>query len=140
MGCLLKNEKKNLKSLIEKAIANGLSEELKQTASFDQHKMLGQLHGTLLEFVLHLEKLLIEHMEETEFNKDNEEQLTNALKKVDLQSFDVKTLWLSLQQVKDKLENKHQEASPIAPSNPVQKLLFEQLLKNWKPENNDPIN
>ena len=58
------------------------------------------------------------------------ERLKPTLQKINPQKIDLKTLWLSIQQAK--IKNK--------PKKDLKKTLLSELIKNWSPKDNEPVN
>lgn len=150
MSWLLKNEKKQLEALIKDALKKGLADELETLDIYqDEEDSIAQLQDTILEFLMFLEDSLLESLEEKPLDKNTKNKLILDLKKISPRSIDLKTIWLSMQQAKNKL-NKSQSFENIQSAQKeeittekdkdIKKLLFSQLLKNWKPKNNDPVN
>ncbi len=150
MSWLLKNEKQGLNTLIKHAVQHGFSEELEKVESLDHAKVSEQLYTTILDFLVLLEKILMKNLETISLDTTTKDAILPALEKIDLDSLDDRTIWLSMQQTKDKLHKhnnhnlKHQNHSEEkttkqASNEQAKKILFEQLIKNWKPTKNEPL-
>lgn len=139
MGWLLKNEKKQLGKLIKNAINHGLAEEIEQLSDHDYNTMSDQLHATLLDFLLHIEQLLLDQLEEVPVDEQTKANLTPTLERIDPCSIDVKTLWLSLHKVKAELAEKAKSQDEVEKVNTVtdaaaRRLLYKHILESWNPE------
>ncbi len=139
MGWLLKNEKKQLGKLIKNAINHGLAEEIEQLSDQDYHSMSDQLHATLLDFLLHIEQLLLDQLEEVPVDEQTKLNLTPTLERIDPCSIDVKTLWTSLHKVKAELAAKaaskdEAEKTDAITDATARRLLYKHILECWNPE------
>jgi hypothetical protein len=125
---LLKNEPTKLKVLVEDALRDGFLDELDNVETVEKNPtQLNDLHSAIIEFLMLLEDLLLETLEEKELSYKIKDKLDATLQKINPTSIDVKAVWHSLQQAKN------QKAD-------MKKTFFTQLLKNWKPKHNEPIN
>lgn len=140
MSWLLKHEKQGLNSLIKHAVQHGFSEELEKVEDLDYAKVSEQLYTTILEFLVMLEQILMKNLETIHLDTATKDAILPALEKIDLESMDDRTLWLSMQQTKEKLcKQNHQEAQPKTSNEQAKKILLEQIIKNWKPTKNEPL-
>ncbi len=152
---LLKNEKAMLNTLVKHAIQHGFVDELQQLENADQANTNENLYETLLDFLEHLEQTLIKNLETIHVDHKTKDEILPALQKIENDSLDFKTVWLSMQQTKAKVNKKHHKAvnashahtpqsSKPAPQDIAQPnatdILFEQILKNWKPNNKESVN
>lgn len=150
MSWLLKNEKQGLNTLIKHAVQHGFSEELEKVESLDHTKVSEQLYTTILDFLVLLEQILMKNLETISLDTTTKDAILPALEKIDLDSLDDRTIWLSMQQTKDKLHkhnnhslkhkhNTEEKTTKQASNEQAKKILFEQLIKNWKPTKNEPL-
>ena len=157
MNWLLRNHKKKLDELIKNAMDNGFLEELGRENADKSLDMASQLPNIILDFLLYLEDSLFDSLEKMDLDKNTKDKLVPDLKKIDTPYIDPRTILLSLQQTKILLKNlkiekirkeklqkletteTHPEINNPSPKE-VKKILFEQLLKNWNPGKNEPIN
>ncbi len=142
MGWLLKNEKKMLNALVKHAIKKGLAQDLKEINPSDLGDMSDKLYNVILDFLVYLEDSLTKNLDNVELDSKTEDAILPAVKKLDYDNLDLKTIRLSMQQAKSQLSN-----NPDAPQEndvtfveDAQKLLYEQILKNWAPNNNETLN
>jgi len=125
---ILKNEPTKLKMLIEDALQNGFLDEIDQIEDIEKNNtQVNDLHSAIIEFLMLMEDLLLETLEEKELDFKAKEKLDATLQKINPATMDFKTVWHSLKQNKDKKTG-------------VEKTVFTQLLKNWKPKINEPVN
>ena len=125
---ILKNEPTKLKLLIEDALQNGFLDEIDQIEDIEKDStQVNDLHSAIIDFLMLMEDLLLETLEEKDSDIKAKEKLDATLQKINPASMDFKTVWHSLQQNKDKKAD-------------VEKTIFTQLLKNWKPKVNEPVN
>ena len=131
MNWLLENDKTKLKALIQETIKQGLYEELELSEEYqDKLNDTNFLHNTVSDFLLYLEDVLLECLEKNDVDNNCKEKLRPTLQKINNQAIDFKTVWLSINQAKAK----------HTPKQDIKKELFSQLIKNWKPKENEPVN
>ena len=131
MNWLLKNEKHKLKKIIDESIKSGLWQEIDQIENLEEETGdIDYLHNSILDFLFFLEDNLLESLETEDFDFIAKERLKPTLQKINSQKIDLKTLWLSIQQAKIKSTRKKD----------LKKTLLSQLIKNWSPTDNEPVN
>jgi hypothetical protein len=140
---LLKHEKPMINSMIKHAIKNGFIQDLERMDSDDQPQNAEQLYTSALDFLMYLEKNLIKNLEDT-YATLQEEKLAPTMIRMDADNVDAKTMWTSMQQVKKEI-NKSSKVKLAAPhkhmaEDDIANVLFDQILKNWKPNQNEPVN
>lgn len=152
MGWLLKNDKEKLKVLVKDAVEGGFVAELDQMNSSDYLNAGDEMHTTIEDFMCHLEDLLIEAVDGVDAQEGERDKLMTAVKKFDGNNLDTRLIWLSMQQAKSQLIKHNREnrvepgeatdgGEPHVPTNPdANALLFDQILKNWSPSNNEHMN
>lgn len=162
---LLKNETATLNSLVKNAIERGFAEELEKLEAQEQNMAMNQsleqteetdnLYNTLLDFLDFLEHSLIKNLETMHVDHKTKDAILPALQKIETDSLDLKTMWLSMQQTKARVSKKTgtkaarnhhnhdhkvvEKPQVTAVQNPTE-ILFEQLIKNWKPTSKETIN
>lgn len=136
---LLKNEKPALNALVKQAIKNGFLDDLEQVENPEQAVSQEFLYTTVFEFLLHLEKNLIKHLETIQTNTQ-EELLFPALQRMDATNLDARTMWLSMHQAKNVLNKTVLPATRDTSADEAATVLFERIIKNWKPNQNEPLN
>ena len=138
LGWLLKHERTTLDALIKQAVKNGLAVDLNKITTDDQDKMSEQLYGTVLDFLVHLENTLASNLEGVHTDNTTNQILYPALNKFTNNSLDIQTIKLSMQQARERLQNKSATNQPSTDAIEQGKsILFEQLLKNWHPSKNE---
>jgi hypothetical protein len=155
LNWLLRHEKTMLNSIVKHALEHGFAEELEKidpaTAGTDSE----ELYNTVLDFLDHLEDTLIKNLESVNVDNKTKDAIMPTLHKLEGDNLDQKTLWLSMQQTKARILKAQQtntQKPPLAdaartaqPSKlehhrQANEILFEQLLKNWKPNNKETMN
>jgi len=137
----MQNEKAALNALVKQAVKNGFIDELEQLENPEQIASQEFLYTTVFEFLLHLEKNLIKHLETIQANTQ-EELLFPALQRMDAANLDARTMWLSMHQAKNVLTKTKTvlPATSDTSANQAATVLFERIIKNWKPDQNEPLN
>lgn len=121
---LLENEPERLKKIIKHSLHNGLSEEIKN-ASKENDTSPEEMQYSIIDFLVFLESLLHESLHEERLKKIVEKKMMPALDNIDGQECDQETVDVSVEKASLKFETHPQE-------NP-QEILFQELLKCWKP-------
>jgi len=130
---LLENDQIKLKKIISKSLASGLKEELKnRKAALSEERILEDIHQTLLEFFATLEGILIETLNEEAIKKALEQNLIPDIEKIDSTECDDATVMFSVEKATSKIKKNSND-------NP-KNLLFEELLKRWKPSKKNIVN
>ncbi len=141
MGWLLKHEKETLKKIVQKTLKAGLEKEIELIDTFSQEELLDidsdfsqELHNSILDFLMLLEDVLIEGLEKKEPKK--EQTFSQTIQKINNQKLDNKTVLVSLKGANNQITNIQGKNS----SKKQNEILFSELLKNWMPKTNEPIN
>jgi len=153
---LLKNEKQLINALVKQALKNGFAQELEKIDGEHTLENPEELYATVIDFLLFLEKNLLKNLETASIDIHTQEEILPLVKKLDADNIDHKTLWLSMQQTKKQLckeRNKREDLQDIQESDITKEtiapdqapdqaaeILFEKLLKNWKPHLKEPLN
>lgn len=149
---LLKNEKQLISALVKQALKNGFAQELEQLDGTQSLENPEDLYATVVEFLLFLEKNLLKNLETVSVDTHTKEEILPVVKKLDADNIDLKTLWLSMQQTKNQLckdrhKREQEDELPVVSTttlddenNQAAEILFEKLLKNWKPHHKEPLN
>lgn len=131
MNWLLKNKQDQLQQIIDDSIKEGLGQEIDAIEDLEEETGdIDYLHNSILDFLFFLEDNLLESLEAKDFDFIAKERLKPTLQKINPQKIDLQTLWLSIQQAK--IKNK--------PKKDLKKILLSELIKNWSPKDNEPIN
>lgn len=126
LAWLTENEPDKLKKLVKYAYNNGLKEEIILTRRSKDSSLADTMQYTLADFLSLFEMLLQEVSEENNLQKVVEKKLLPALDHIDSTACDGATVQTSLEKATSKIE-----AQPHI--NP-QELLFQELLRSWKPK------
>ena len=147
-----------LNTMLKQALEHGFAEELEKVdAATMAAAESEELYNTVLDFLEYLEHSLLKNLESIHVDNKTKDAIMPTLQKLEADSLDHKTLWLSMQQTKARMlkakqlitqQQQPKAIKPETPTEPVQhnhtehanKILFEQLLKNWKPNNKDVMN
>ena len=121
---LLENESGELKKLINQALENGLKQDL-QTAVNSELKSAEDIQYSIVDFLALLETLLHENISEQNMKRIMEKKLMPAIDNIDSKECDKATVDFSVEKATSKIESNPEE-------NP-QDILFQELLKCWKP-------
>ena len=141
MGWLLKHEKSQLNELIKNALKNGLAQDLQKIDSYGCVQMNDELYGTILDFLSFLEKSLAKSMDSTSVPLQGEDAIFPTLKKLDQENLDLKNIKLSIQKARDLLsKNSEGKQDPAEQTELAKNVLFEHILKGWKPAKGDLLN
>ncbi|KKP22539.1 MAG: hypothetical protein SZ59_C0005G0004 [candidate division TM6 bacterium GW2011_GWF2_28_16] len=144
MSWLLKHKKSDLKKLIAKSLDQGLQQELDLIETFTQEELLNvdsdfaeELHNSILEFLMHLEDTLLKELSKT--TNSYKQEISPMAQKLNTQKIDSRTVLLSLQNVNQLIEDKNL-LKKNKNNTEVTDILFSEILKNWVPKTNEPIN
>lgn len=127
---LMQNEKQMLNNLIKHALKNGLDQEFEKISSTDNIEVNEQFYTTIISFLLFMEDSLIECLSHIKINKDTQDDILPVLKKIDMRNINVKPTFSVAK--KSKAQNISTEET--------KDVLFQQILKSWKPNKNDLMN
>ena len=119
-----------LKQLVGKALAAGLRERIHYTDA-DMH-VAEEMQDSIVDFFGLLEELLTETINEQAMIKAHEKNLMPALEHIDSTVCDTATVRSSLEKATTKMSKN--------PNANAQQLLFEELLKRWKPNKKARMN
>lgn len=131
--CLLRwlsqHDMDKLKKLVSRALDNGLKEDIKKIEAYSkvnsESEMLDEVHHSILEFFTVMESLLLVALHEDTAKKAIKQNLMPAIDHIDANACDEETVRFSVEKATTKAEQK--------PDQNAQELLFEELLKRWKP-------
>ena len=126
LAWLTENEPDKLKKLVKYAYNNGLKDEIVSTRRSRDTSLADTMQYTLADFLSLFEILLQEVAEENTLQKVVEKKLLPALDHIDVTACDSATLQTTLEKATSKIES-HPQANP-------EELLFQELLKSWKPK------
>ncbi len=138
LNWLLKHKKAQLNDLIKDALENGFMQEIAIVSPSDHSQLTNQFYNSILEFLLFFEQSLLKNLAAINADEATNSVILPLVKKIDFDNLDAKTLWLSMQQTKKKISTN--KADHNYQPEKINDLLFEQLLKNWKPNKKNPLN
>jgi len=147
MDWIVKNEKTLLNNLVKHSIENGFIKELDKI-DLGNHTNPDLLFEVVYAFMTKIEDCLVENLEKAQLSDSQSEEIIPAIKKISMESIDLKTMWLSLQQTKiqlnkvQKQQNRHEKLDVENAQNTKHNstsILFEQIIKNWKPTKKEII-
>lgn len=114
-----------LKRIVSNAITSGLQDELQKIEKSQDVAHFYELQQSITDFLVILEALLIDTLNEQLKQKTQYRKLAPALEKIDRTVCDKTTVSFSIEEATLKLRNNPQ-------ANPNE-LLFKELLRRWKP-------
>jgi len=138
LNWLVKHEKAQLNNLVKDALEKGFMQEIEDISPNDYPQLADQFYSSILEFLMFFEQSLLNNLESINIDEVTNNAIGPVIKKLDFENLDIKTLWLSMQQTKDKM-SKTRANIEHGPEQ-INNLLFERLLKNWKPSKKSPMN
>ncbi len=138
LNWLLKHEKAQLNNLVKDALEKGFMQEIETIAPDDYHQLADHFYSNILDFLLFFEESLLNNLETITIDEATNNAILPLIKKIDFENLDAKTLWLSMQETKKKISKSRTGAEQG--SEKINNLLFERLLKNWKPNKKSPMN
>lgn len=123
---LIEHDKEKFKTIIDKALRSGLRQKLatKDTPEYTQ-EVKEQAHYTIIDFFGLLENALADSLQKTTTTSDSEKKLLSTLQHLDATTCDKEALRGTIAKTATKLQEN--------PCDNAQQLLFEELLKSWKP-------
>jgi len=96
--------------------------------------MIEKFYPTVINFLLAMENSLIENLVKEQDNVLTTQEILPLLKKINLADINLKTIYQSTSQANKKMKS-HKSDNLNS-----QQILFQQLLKNWKPGKKDHAN
>ena len=135
--CLLKwildHDTNKLKKIVTKSLSSGLKEKLRDKNYFsNEENVLEDIHQTILEFFVIMEDILLEALSEEAIKTALEQDLIPDIEKIDSTECDDATVMFSVEKATSKIKKNSND-------NP-KNLLFEELLKRWKPSKKNIVN
>ena len=122
---LVENESATLKTIISRAIRNGLRDELSNSNALMNNISSEAVQNSIVDFLDLLDALLHESISEGSMKKAMEQNLMPSINKIDSNICDKATVRFSLDKATDHLEH--------YPQANAKELLFKEILKRWKP-------
>lgn len=127
---IVEHGSQELKQLVGKALAAGLRERMHHADS--EVHVAEEMQDSIVDFFGLLEELMIETINERAILKAHEKNLMPALDHIDSTVCDTATVRSSLEKATTKMSKN--------PNANAQQLLFEELLKRWKPNKKATMN
>lgn len=124
---LINKDKGSLDNIVENALESGLYQKLDMATDINNPELLELLYPTVIDFLLLLENSLAQKLVTKQNQTLNSREILPVLRKLNLKDINLDTLYLSTSQANKKLKN-----HKVSLEN-TQRTLFEQILKNWKP-------
>lgn len=122
---LIEHQPDELKRLIQKSLAQGLSSNILQAEEILETYTAEDMQNTVIDFFSLTEVLLLESINEQNANYQHT-QFHNTITQIDQSSCDSETVSSSVEKASAQIEkNSKQNAQAI---------LFKELLKNWNPD------
>lgn len=130
---LIDHDEEKIKKMVTKAYRTGFYRELdKVDFSMKDQQQTEEMHESVIEFFSMLESLLVSTIHEGVRAKAQQQNLMPAIDKIDLNECDNETVQDCLEKATMKIEHN--------PSANPKELLFEELLRRWKPHNRNIVN
>jgi hypothetical protein len=126
LNWIMQNERPILNNMIKHALKDGLEDEFEKLANAESVEVNEQFYTTVLGFLLSMEDCLIEHLSQIKINKNVKKDISPLLKRLELMGIRIKPVFSA-----SKLQKSPDDAKNV---------LFQQILKNWKPDKNDLLN
>lgn len=124
---LVEHDADKLKKMIGKAITSGLQDELNRIENTDEQSLMEEVQYSITDFLSLLETLMIEVINEHVKQKARHQNLLPSIDQIDSTVCDDSTVRCSLEKATAKID--------LNPDANPKELLFEELLRRWKPNN-----
>jgi len=121
---LLDNEQEGVKKLVDKALRNGLNNQL--NTHYRKNPSQEELQSDIIDFFMLLETILYEGINEDEIRKITQRNLLPAIDQIDSKVYDNSTLAATIARATMTAENH--------PERDAKDILCRELLKRWKPK------
>ncbi len=129
---IINNEDASLKRLVKKAFASGLKKELVQIPPSNDTELLEEAQQGIIDFFGILETHLLDAMHEQSVQQAMEKDLLPTIDHIDTAHCDDIVLRKSIETATNEQKNYSKEQA--------QKVLFKELLRNWKPHKKQIMN
>lgn len=126
------NETDKLKKIISKAVTQGLHNEIQKINRLSDPNLLEDMHHSIIDFFELLDTLLSDAINDHVQQKAREKNLLPAIDHFDSSLLDTETVRSSVEKTTQKLD--------LHPNINPKELLFQELLKKWKPLNKQSMN
>ena len=125
MQWIVDHQQEEFKDLIKQALKNGLKEKISLSKNSTPQTLSDSTPDSIIDFFNILEALYYESASELSSKHDRTPQLTNIVSKIDSSVCDDVTVEFSLEKANSKIENN--------PDQDAKEVLFQELLRCWKP-------
>jgi hypothetical protein len=132
LAWLIEHDADKLQKIVDKALTSGLAQKLRRSDPREQtEEITEQARYNIIEFFGLLETVLSTAFHKNTFKCVTEKNLLPALDHIDSTICDRETIRDSLEKTATKLQNH--------PSDNPEKILFEEILRSWKPGKNQGV-
>lgn len=129
---MMEHDSDKFKKMIRRALLQGLADEMRADHLLTEAEALNNAHEVVIAFFASLEQTLAEALDEQVVKQAMEHNLMPAIEHFDISALDDMTLKSSVEKATAKMDENPQ-SSP-------HDLLFQELLKRWKPDKKNLIN
>ena len=127
-----KHDAHRLKKLITKAIANGLHDEMQRFDALSNQQNVQDMHNNMIDFFELLDELLFDAINEHVEKKARQKNLLPTIDHIDTSMCDNETVRFSIEKATKKLDH--------YPNTNAKEQLYKELLKKWKPIDQNSMN
>jgi primosomal protein N' len=128
MDWIVKHHAQDIKRIVTQALGQGLAQRLKKSKNM---RDLDQAQGSILDFFELMESTLANVSEDLEMNRVVDRVMMPQLNHIDIKACDPETVHATAAVVRAKLKRSTKKNA--------QELLYEELLKQWKPRTSDGL-
>lgn len=128
---LIEHDTTKIQRMIHAALKKGLYRQITHKEHKSNIQSLDQAQQTMSEFFIILEALFLDTLTTYEDAQTTQKDTLPELDRIDTKDYDSSTVQLSIEQA---TKNAHKS------ENTLQELLFQELLRRWKPNKNSIIN
>ncbi len=127
LAWLIEHDADKLQKIVDKALGSGLKQKLRRSDELEQDNegMADQARYNIVEFFGLLETLLSTALSKDTIKCAAEQNLLSTIDQIDSTACDIETLRGSIEKTTTKLQSQ--------PSANPQQVLFEEILRSWKP-------
>jgi hypothetical protein len=143
MEWLLKHGEKHLEDLVKEAVKKGFAQELETMEDSDYTDVSTHINQTISDFVVKFEDIIFKEVDGLAPKANVHDALAPAIKNLDHNNLDFSTMLISMQKTKStvaKAIQKSGKENQKTPDFEIRKIWYNQLLKNWDPKSNEPVN
>ena len=126
---LADHDAQKLQKIVSKALASGLKDELRAIDRTPSAQTTEDIHHSIIDFFSLLESLLANAITQQAQQTAKEQKLMPSVDQIDITICDDHTVRSSLEKVSSRID--------LNPQANAKEMLFEEILKRWKPINNN---